>query len=366
MTGAAERRLWTDFQGDQPIYTNLYVLLVAEPGIGKGNALGRLRSLWDECDDLHKAPTTLTRAALIDVLRLAEKTHKRSLLDSTIYTSLIVCAAEFGVFVPAYDLAFMNTLNDLYDCPRRFEELLRSRTREQQPPIINASLHMIAGTQPSYLASLLPEAAWSQGFPSRCIMVYCGQQPKVSLRTKNKTDTKLKHNLVHDLESIGQLYGEMQWTDEAMDAIEAWHLADYPPKPMHIRLQHYCARRFLHVVKLSMGFALARNNEIVVSLEDYQNALATLLEAEEAMPEIFKAMSSTDDARILDDLYFYCLRMQVKLKGPVPEQRLILYMSGQVPTFRVQGFLDIARASGRLQFDPGSRCYTAKARSEHE
>jgi hypothetical protein len=346
LAGALERRVWTQ-PTHAPIYPNLYVLFTSEPGIGKSNVLGAVRDMLD-ATETKIAPTSMTKSSLVDVLRASSKSVLISQTQRYAYASLTISSSEFGVLMPAYDHAFMSVLTDLYDCPGRWEEQIRSRSLEEQPPILNSSLNIFAGTQPGYLASLLPDIAWSQGFMSRFIIVYAGNQPKIKLFASHQRDEKLRATMRRELKSLGNIYGEIKWSDEAGAALAAWYDAEMPPKPEHIRLQHYSARRLLHICKLSMIFALDRNSELIVELEDYQRALDLLLETEQAMPEVFKAMGSSDDRRVLDDLVLYVMREQARTNVPVPESRVVNFLAAQIPTHRIKTFMEVSLATGQL------------------
>src|SRR5215471_17873329 len=101
IAGVLERKVWVQTAGDT-LYPNLYVILVARPGIGKTVMLTQVERLWREIKDLHVAPTSATRAALIDALSEA----KRDVIDwsakepMTSFNSLQVIAGELGVLIP--------------------------------------------------------------------------------------------------------------------------------------------------------------------------------------------------------------------------------------------------------------------------
>src|SRR5690606_31276805 len=121
--------------------------------------------------DIHIAPTSVTKASLIDALAAAERKIIRPGHDPSIITfnSLVVASDELGVFLPAYENDFMNVLTNIYDC-RVYSET--RRTSKVSIRMEAPQLNFTAATTPSYLTALLPEGAWDQGFLSRTILIY--------------------------------------------------------------------------------------------------------------------------------------------------------------------------------------------------
>lgn len=329
----------------------MYVMLIAPPGIGKSMAIREARAFWSSIDDLNVARDSLTRASLVDELQDCAKKQVLGIAEGMYtYHSLLIPASEFGVFVPGGDLVFMNTLNDLYDCPSAYSE--RRRGMDNPIDIANPSLHIIGGTQPAYLQETMRPEAWGQGFPSRCVMVYAEEQETMPLFQDAKPpDEKLRESLVHDLTVMTDLWGEVNWEIDAATAINEWNRGGRQPAPSHIRLQNYNARRVLHLCKLCIAFTVAAGNTLTVTREIYERALSALLEAEARMGDIFKAMGSSDDERVLHDLYTHAIRMYGATQKPVAHAELVRFLSGQVPTYRVKTMLEIAREGGYISWN---------------
>jgi hypothetical protein len=192
VAGAMQRRVWVE-SANGVIYPNLYVLLVAPPGIGKSEAIRRTGDLWRKTENLHVAANSVTSSCFLDIL--ARSTVKSTLPDGSfqLFHGLNVAASEFGVLCPAHDLEFLNTLNDIFDCPDDFSEERRHRAEDQQLAIKYPIMNILGGTQPGFLSELLPEQAWSMGFTSRLLMIYSATPVKVSLFGMGDREEKAKH-----------------------------------------------------------------------------------------------------------------------------------------------------------------------------
>jgi hypothetical protein len=225
--------------------------------------------------------------------------------------------------MPKYEPNKMGYLTHIYD-GLYFKETRRSR--EDDLVIAKPNLTILAGTTPSFLGGFLGDEAWEQGFCSRTIFVY-SEKKKDNTIFHSAVDRQVSEEgfgaLSRDLNTISLLYGEAVWSREAMEAIELWYKEGAKPAPLHGRLQNYNTRRVLHTLKLAIIASMARDNDLIVQLEDFEMAREWLLEAERHMPEIFKRMSVTVEARAIDDAMFRMEQLYAKTGEPVPEHYLI-------------------------------------------
>ena len=347
MAGALERKVWVHTLGSN-LYPNLYVVLCAPPGIGKTVLTSLIQNLFAEMNDHHLAPSSVSRASLVDALREANRklikpTQTPSIVD---FNSLMIIANEMGVLVPGYDNEFMNTLTDLYDGKRYAE---KKRGKDLSYVMKHPQLNLLAATTPSYLNSVMPEGAWDQGFISRVVLVFSGEQIIKSLFTEDNMPESSFNALAHDLKIIGDLFGKIKFTHEAAAAIDKWNMLKGPPRPEHPKLLHYNTRRTAHLLKLSMIACVACRDELVVTIDDFNTALSWLLEAEIYMPDIFKSMASGGDARAIEDTYYYAYQVYTKEKAPVSEARIIEYLQNRVPAHSVERVLQVMIKSKLLE-----------------
>lgn len=212
-------------------------------------------------------------------------------------------------------------------------------------------LNILGGTQPAYLATLLPEQAWGMGFTSRLIMVYSGQQTAVNLFDVAEVDTKLEKNLSRDLLTMTKLFGQISWDPQARAQMEAWAKTGFAPIPTHSRLQNYNTRRVLHIMKLAMISTLSRGNSLIISPDDVTRAQDWLIAAEDRMPDIFREMAGKSDKQIMDDLHAYMWQMFIREKKPLHESRLLQFLSSKVPSEKVFRLLELCERSHVIERD---------------
>jgi hypothetical protein len=338
---ALEQKVWVK-TGTGVLYPNLYTILVGPPGSGKTIALSAAVKLHYSLKDQFRASTSLSTAALTDALVEARRKIVR-LADNPPYVefnSLFIPAPELGVLLPVYDRDFMNTLNTIYDCEPYSQ---RRRYKDINFVVENPQFNLLAATTPSYLNSFLPQGAWTEGFISRVILIYSGSAKPRPLWDQSQEDTRLQRDLINDLKIIGEKYGKLSFSREAADQINAWHLSGGEPFPEHPRLASYLERRTLHLLKLCIIATVARgNNQFQIETEDLDLARAWMEEAEEAMPDIFRAMqSSIGDGAVMEECWHFIWEIYAKEKKPVDSARLVWFLKERVPSHNLEKIIDV-------------------------
>lgn len=350
VSSVLERKVWARTKGSN-LYPNLYVILVGRPGVGKSVVLSPSERLLRTVGDIFVAPSSLTTASMIDTLALSS----RKIINShgfAAFNSLQVIASELGVFLPAYDPAFMNTLTKLYD-GELYEE--RRRTgKVNHIRIEHPQLSILGGTTPSYLNSFLPEGAWDQGFTSRTIFIFSDEIVQRDIFEEHEEQTYnegLLGDLSHDLKAIASLYGKVTWSKEAMAAISAWDKVYLEPIPEHGKLVHYNSRRLAHIIKLCVVASVSRSSEMEITIEDFQEAQNWLLEAEVVMPDIFKSMGVSGDARAMEDTWYFVYQLYGKSKRPVMEHLIISFLKDRVPSYSLNKIIEVMVRSKILKLE---------------
>lgn len=362
VAGALERRVWTETSRGV-LFPNLYVLLVAAPGIGKDQAIEPTLDLWAGTKKFHISPTDISGAALVDILRESDRKLQVGghLMN---FHSLLIGAPELGVLMSAHDLQFLAKLNNIYDNPKFFRERKRGIGKEIQ--IEKPQLNILAGAQPGFMASVLPEEAWSMGFTSRLIMIYAGSGPSNEIFGAMPDKSKPRTALVKMLSDCGNMVGQFEWAPEVVALMENWRKAGYTPRPKHSKLQHYIPRRPLHVMKLAMVAAVSRTQRLKIEVCDFNRARDWLIGAENLMPDIFREMVQKSDTQIIQELHFFMWQAYAKgAKKPIHESMVFHFLQQRVPSEKIDRIVDIACKSNIIVRQAGFPLYVPKPVHEH-
>lgn len=359
LAGALERKVWVRTMQSN-LYPNLYVVLVGNPGIGKSMALNHTERLWRGLKGHHVAPTSLTKAALIDALSDAKRSLVRPghIPNVVEYNSLLVPATELSVLIPGWDSDFMAALTTLYDGGTYAE---RRRTKDLKLEIPHPQLNILGATTPSYLNQLMPPGAWDQGFISRTILVYSGERIIRDVFAEELVEPTLGKTLSEDLKIISDLYGKMEFTPAAVEAIREWNFADCPPKPETPKLESYKSRRLLHTLKLTMVASIDRSSDLVIERQDFERARGWLLAAEAEMEDIFLSMDGGGDNQKTEEIFHAVFSATAKEKRPYPDGRLLHLIGSKFPSHSVNIVRDLMQKQGLLRMVEGGWMPGSKA-----
>jgi len=361
---ALERKVWVRTNGSN-LFPNLYIILCAPPAVGKTEVTWRVRDLLASVEEQHLAPTSVTKASLVDELADCEKKIVRPQDKQNVitYNSLTLCVNELGNFLPEYDKAMMNALTDLYDCKAYGE---KRRTNKLEIEIENPQINMFTACTPSYLNSFLPEGAWDQGFTSRTIIVFTAdKQLKDPFQDEDEEgDTKRFGALKKKLQKIGNMYGQMFFQEEVKILIKNWHFGGGVPTPDHPKLMYYNGRRLVHLLKLCMIYA-AMDLRYEITVADFQQALDTLIEAEFFMPDIFKSMSSGGAGRNIEEAWHYLYTIYMKENKPIAEPRLVQFLQERIPVHQINTTIEMMERGQLIkkQLEKGGYVYRPLAKA---
>ena len=364
LSGALEKRVWTMTKAG-PQFANLYVMLVAPPGVGKSQAINPAEQLLKSTKKYNIAPNSVTAASFIDAL---VKAHRTVLLpDNKLlqYHHIFVFAAELGVFLNTHDLNFLSIINELFDHKDSYREERRHSLKDPID-IPKPMTTLLVGSQPGFLATLLPDAAWTMGWTSRMLMVYSSTAPDVPLFGEYKNQDKIMSGLVKKLDEVADYYGEMKWDQSAIAEMERWRKDKWAPIPDHPKLANYLPRRgTIFMVKLAMIAAMSRGETLAIRLQDVERARGWLLEIESLMPCIFRDMIMRSDDQVIEEVFQYSFEIYLKHRTPLASAQILRFLAQRTPAEKAERILSLMEKSGIFERVAGTETYIPRARNMH-
>lgn len=310
VAGALRRKIWID-QGYFQWTPNFYIVFVAPPGIvSKSTTASIGMRLLKKVDGIKFGPDAVTWQALAQ--SLAQSTELFQVPGEEEYrpmSAITIVSSEFGTFLNPNDREMVDVLVSLWDGQIG---AWQKATKTQGDDIIeNPWINILACTTPDWIAGNFPEYMIGGGFTSRTVFVYADHKRQLVAYPKKhlpKDFEEFGAKLVHDLEVISQMAGEVKLTKEAEDWGEAWYVEHYKKKPAHLdndRFSGYLARKQTHIHKLALVLGAARKNDLLLEKRDLENASHLITILEQDMPKVFANIGKTDDARNSDSLIRY-------------------------------------------------------------
>jgi len=284
IAGALQRRVYLRWGLGQVIYPNLYIVLIGQSGkTRKGVALGIAKDFLKNVPGITVTPESSSgRQAMI----LAMKRAATNFMDPTDNKIKFHCAVtsfseELSVFLGQGDIAYLASLTDWYDSKDDWEYETVGRGKDS---LQGLCLNLCGGTAPDWIQSMIPQEALGGGFTSRIIFVV--EEKKRQLVPEYNLDDEaiaLGKALRDDLERIGNLKGEIKFTDEGKELYKSWYIAETTkldngdPAINDTRFAGYCERRATHLRKLMIVCSASRGDDLLITAEDFHKA-RTLLE----------------------------------------------------------------------------------------
>lgn len=353
IAAALQRRVWNGPK-HMPLFPNIYVFLVAKPGIGKGKVIKPVTEILKhfKLPDPNKAnesskPESYKGQEVKDIdpvilealehsnysIATSSNPSKKILedrpltipvaADSTTYQALLVAFAkatrrinykEFDeklqkkvlkIYTHA-SLAFsleeissllakntddvVNCLIKTYDCGDYDKE-----TKTQGcDRVRNCCLNILGGTTPSFMQSTFDNKLIGDGFTSRTHFIFEHQNRFNTLKLPERTEEQkiaLNEILVH-VEKLTKLYGQLSFTEEAMDYLEHWWTKINPvSKPnTSLKLEPYYSRKDIHTKKLAMILHCSEDAEHEEGVPKNKMTLDTVKKALDILAGVEKNM----------------------------------------------------------------------------
>jgi hypothetical protein len=290
------RRCWLERGGFYILYPNLYTILVSESGVGmKSTAIkiGTNAFLSQAVPDLVIMRGKLTMGYLVDWMAQAQAKNPDKLAEVSVHCS------EFKVFAKgAYsDSGLIEDLTDLYDCGA-FEY----RTKNQGIYVIEKPcVNILAASTPEWLTTGSAADFIGGGFSSRIIPVaILTDEKQVGHPKKISLSDDIEKKLIADLNRISQLTGPFFETQEAIEFFDKWYLVRDKYKNPDQRLKGYYSKKHTMVHKVAMAISASINDDMVITEEHIESALALLGKIELTMPYAYQGVAWGEKAKFQD------------------------------------------------------------------
>lgn len=303
--GALRRKVFIDMGHFQWI-PNFYIFLVAPPGIiSKSTTLNIGASMLREIDGIKFGPESLTWQALVEALAQAREEIPMQLNGEQVFfpmSCLSIAAGELGTLISPANGEMMDALVSLWDGKvGAWEKWTKTAGRDL---IINPYINIASCTTPSWLAQNFPEQLVGGGFTSRCLFVYGDvKRHLIAYPTEYLPPDfrEARRKLVHDLERISTLAGEVRMTEDALEFGREWYAKHYTEetKVELDRFAGYRARKQTHMHKLAIILSASQRDDLVIDAKILQRAVALLDRLEPSMKKVFESIGLADAGRRL-------------------------------------------------------------------
>lgn len=332
MSAFMARKVWFPF-GDSNINTNMFTMLIGDPGARKTTAINQAVSLFSAAGYNTLAARRTSKEKFLQDLegkydedeeydrkaggRKNGKKHKIVEVDledvmidedenapeDRSPKHVLVAADEFNNFMGNGNIEFLSLLGELWDWDNTAIPYTYRLKNSRSVAIWQPTVSILAGNTPENFRLTFPEEALGQGYMSRQLLVY-GERTGIKISFPKPADDALKLRILEMLTKSQMLEGPMKITNGAREMLDklyrTWQDLD------DRRFKAYSNRRYTHLIKLSMIYACIRQRVVIIE-EDILHANTVLAFTENLMPkamgELGKSRNSEAAQKIMQALY---------------------------------------------------------------
>ena len=315
LSAAINRNCWVD-RGYYKLFPNLYVLFIGPSGVGKSTSSGiGIELLRESTLRVNIYKDFITSGALMEFMSRATVNMEFTKGSKTLVikkTPLLLYASELGNLLSVRsgirELTLL--LTELFNKQGDHEDTTNKRGSIS---IKKPCVTFFACCFPSWLEEELTSISLRSGFLGRMLVVYANSKrhlaPEIKLTESDKT---LRKDLLHDLEIIGALYGPMAFSKEADRFWQSWYQSlptECGGQDVEIEVDGFLSRKPAFVHRLAMIHSLARDNSMVIDIEDLQEAQRLLNVCQMHMQGI---VPTTERFRVLTKIKHNMLKLSEK------------------------------------------------------
>lgn len=295
VAGALERKVWLEWNQSLRYYPNLYVMLVALPGVGKSTAINRgvelLEELYRDNRRVNFLPTQVTEAKLIELM--GQKSEFYYLGKPFQHCSAYYFASEASDSLKEIYGDITSTMTNFYDCPKLWEKATK---KDGRLTIENACFNLLAGSTLQYLSILVNEGNVMGGFASRINYIISRETRvrqntfPVNLQEVDDLKKAYKADLVEDLKRINEMIGPFSTTQEFREAWQEWdfEIQNRRAKMPSEKMQSLLVRQGTSMHKICMVLSASESSDRVMKLHHFEKAKILLEQTEKQLPGIFR------------------------------------------------------------------------------
>lgn len=333
----AGRRFWFPF-GPFTFYTNLYVVLVGDPGTCKTSALSIGKGIVRATKVCPVAASQITKEALAQKMSstLEGKPKKDPFEGQRFfqsgdrkveYNQYAIFATELTQFIGVNPLGFLEFLTAVWDEPQIEVETKHKGHDFVAGPYIT----MLACMTPDIVKGFLKMNILSSGFARRTAFVFSNTPSSVPIPEFTTEQEAAQLRCVQFGQTLQKFSGAFDWTQDLKDFYVPWYnqnkgeLKDKAPA-----LQGWYRSKPEMLFKLSMLVALSENPELrMMDLGHYKTALRFCQMVEKNLERVFEGTGLNPNAAVANQV----CRMLEGLGQPMNKKKLIAMFGDQATSW---------------------------------
>jgi hypothetical protein len=310
------RKVWC--QDDNPIFPNIFVIIVGPPSIGKSQPAKQLGSMLaslvktDAKGNVHDlvniSPTCITLEKLYDFLeKCGDAVRIKEGAPPYFHSSAsFLLADEMGLLFKKSDKTkdIILFLNAGYDNIEKF----RYETKTKGLNVVtNLCVNFFGCCTNNWIADNLSNSVIDEGWSSRAFFVWGEKKRQFTTFYKFSDDQKkVWGDLKEHFKKIANLCGAVSLTPEAHAYLDKWYQTSEGGDKFRVnndaKLNYYYGRKKLHVIKIAMLYHFLEQTTMEITLADLMWAFKFLAETEMDMHKALASINSNPNAKLAEEI----------------------------------------------------------------
>lgn len=206
----------------------------------------------------------------------------RNIIKVYTHSSITFCLEEISSLFKKRGEDVLAFLQQSYDCGDYKKETKSQGTDR----VYRACVNLIGGITPDAMRRIFRDELLNEGYASRCIFIFEPKNRKTAVFLPPKTELQLAYeqDILKHIKKLTELYGPITIEPEAREWVEAWWKeASINRINVSEKLQHYYARKQIHVLKLATAIHFSESTEMTIGLGPIKAAINLLHSVERRM-----------------------------------------------------------------------------------
>jgi hypothetical protein len=333
-------------------FPNIYIVLVAEPGVArKTQAIKYGVDFLNTVPEIRMSSDSATKEAMTDDIEKAALDALQDNGSNLRHSSLNIISKEFESFLgqKKENTRMLTALTDLFDCPENWKARTRHGTSND---IIRPWVNLLAATTPESLANSLPSSAVGGGLTSRILFVWADKKKRsVAIPFMTAEEVKLKEALEKDLFQISRMTGDYAMTSGCVKNWTDWYDA-YDEDESGVRactdksFSGWYSRKPTYIIKVAMLCAAAESNKLVIEWKHIEKAIKEIKQVEYSMGNAFKAIGRSEISGEVDSIF-----QIVRTFKAIEEKKLMKMIWKDIDTNKFDNVMGTALKTGMVKRD---------------
>jgi|TARA_B110000263_G_C15290190_1_gene502867 hypothetical protein len=330
------------------LYPNIYVMLIADSGLRKGVPINLAKRLARAAKANRVISGRNSIQAVIQVLGKSTSLEGGGMIKTA---KGFLISGEFSNFI-VKDEEALTILTDLYDSGYN-DEWENTLKHSGVDKLKSVNLTMLGASNPTHFEAVVSKRDVEGGFIARTFLIY--EEKKHTLNSLAFTPDKIpnEEKLGEWLKKIRDVKGAFTWGDGAQRHYDEWYIKyNRDTAKRKLKDKTGTASRFEdHVLKVAMLISLSKSVDLVIGIEDIQEAIDTcfrfLLTVDKMMMSSGTGKSASgEQTKVVVGELISCYPKEISRK------KLLQKNWGDIAAFELDGIIETLVQGGICSMEP--------------